>query len=169
MAAPTINHSVLVAYFKYLADNLIGVNDFFRMNLMEIQGAFRSTAKFPCLVIEAHDGDYSGSNVMQSVNDRTFAFTVYAKPKKDDFDDQDTQLTLSEILGKKILARMRHDATLSSHFLYNHFKASNVSYSKVGPIFNEKLYGYRFVGSITAPEPLIVNPADWEDSPVICE
>lgn len=167
--AAIINHSVLVSYFKSLADNLNGVNDFFRMDLTEIQGAFRSTAKFPCLVMEAHEGDYGDSNLMQSVNNRTFAFTVYTKPKLKDYNDQDTQLTLSETLGKKILARMRHDATLPEHFLHNHFQAEECSYTKVGPIFNEQLYGYRFVGNFRASEPLIVDPDDWADAPVICQ
>ena len=167
--AAIINHSILTAYFKYLATNLIGVNDFFRMDLTEIQGAFRSTAAMPCLVIEAHEGDYGDSNLMQSVNNRSFAFTVYTKPKTGDYEDQDIQLTLSESLGKKIAARMRHDSFLKTHFLYNNFNVSSIKYHKIGPVFNEKLYGYRFTGELNAHEPLIVNPDDWADTPVICQ
>jgi len=167
--AAIINHTVLTAYFKNIATHLVGINDFFRMDLTEIQGAFRSTATFPCLVIEAHEGDYGDSNTMQTVNNRTFAFTVYTKPQTGDYEDQDNCLNISETLGKKILARMRHDAKTPEHFLHNNFKVEECSYAKVGPIFNERLYGYRFIGNISAHEPLIVNPLDWTDVPVVCQ
>jgi len=164
-----INHSVLEAYFKQIAANLKGINDYFRMDLTEITGAFRSSANFPCLLAESHESDLGDSSIQQTINNRTFAFTVYFKPAKKDYDDQNLKLTESEIFGYKIIARMKHDSTIKGHFLYNHFKVENVTNHKVGPVFNEKLYGYRFVGSIKAHQPLKVNPADWEDNPTICQ
>jgi len=164
-----INHSVLDAYFKQIAANFKGIKDYFRMDLTEIQGAFRSSADFPCLLAESHDGDLGDSSIQQTINNRTFAFTVYFKPEKDDYDDQNLKLTQSEIFGFKIIARMKHDATIKGHFLHNHFKAETVKNHKVGPIFKEKLYGYRFTGEIKAHQPLIVDPNDWEDTPTICQ
>ena len=163
-----INHSSIVAYFKAIAENLVGVNGFFRMDLTEIQGSFRSTANFPCLVIESHEGDLGDSNLMSSVNDRTFAFTIFLNPKNDDYDSQNEFLNTSEELGLKVIARMRHDARVPDHLLNNAFKASDVTYSKVGPLFQEALYGYRFVGSFSKHQPLKVVPADWDDIDAIC-
>ena len=163
-----INHQILVDYFKSLAENLIGIEDFHRMNLVEIQGSFRSSASFPCLVLESHDADWGDSNLQQSIKDRNIAFTVMTKPEKANFEDQDTKLTESEILGDKILARMRHDANNPNHFLYNHFKIENVKSSKVGPLFSERLFGYRNVCSINAPKKLILDPADWQDIETTC-
>lgn len=163
-----VNHQTLVDYFSNIADTLNDINGFFRMDLTEIQGAFRSTVEFPCLVIESHDGDFGNSNVMQSVNNRTFAFTVYTNPEYQDYDDQNLKLASAEDIGIKILARMRHDATVKNHILHNKFKVETVTYAKVGPIFNEQLYGYRFIGGIQLTEPLTVNPADWSDNPTIC-
>lgn len=163
-----INHSILVTYFKYLADNLKDINGFFRMDLTEIQSSFRSKIEFPALVLESHEGNFEASNVQSTVNDRTFAFTIYLKPLKSDYDDQNQKLSSAETIGLKVIARMKHDATLPNHFLYNRFKVNTVSYAKVGPVFNEQLYGYRFVGSILGTEPLIVVPSDWEDLPEIC-
>ena len=163
-----ITHQILVNYFKSIAENLNGIEDFHRMNLSEIQGSFRSSANFPCLTIESHDGDFKDSNLIQSVNDRAFAFTVFTKPKIGDYEDQDTKLTESEAYGKKIIARIKHDASIKDHFLHQNFKVETVSYSKVGPLYQEQLYGFRFTGQIKASDPLIVNPDDWTDLDTTC-
>ncbi|QQV91394.1 hypothetical protein Leef1_3 [Polaribacter phage Leef_1] len=164
----TISHNSIIAYFKDLQEKLIGLEDFFRIDLAEIKGAFRSDASFPCLVVESHESDLGKSKPNQSVNDRTFAFTVYFNPENGNFDEQNEMLDLSEAFGYKIIARMRHDATIKNHILFNRFKVSEVKNHKVGPVFNERLYGYRFTGEITAQQPLIVSPDDWTDIDLIC-
>lgn len=164
-----VNHLIIVDYFQALAANHKAINGFFRMDLTEIQGAFRSSAKFPCLVLESHEGDLSGSSYQSTTNDRTFAFTIYTKPKAGDFMQQNQYLSEAEQLGLSVIARMKHDATLPAHFTYNKFKVETVSYAKVGPVFNERLYGYRFIGSIAGAEPLKYDPVDWDDNPTKCE
>lgn len=163
-----LNHTTLTNYFQQLATNLKDINSFFRMDMVEIQGAFRSTATFPCMVSESHEGNFNNSTIMQSVNTITFAFTIFTKPAKADFDDQNLKLGDAETIGLKIIARMRHDATIPNHILYNKFKVETLQYAKIGPTFNEQLYGYRFIGTIRGHEPLVVNPADWNDVPSIC-
>lgn len=163
-----LNHNILVNYFSDLATQLKSINSFFRMNLTEIMGAFRSTAEFPCMVIESHEGDFGDSTPISSINNIAFGFTIYTNPDNDDYDAQNQDLATAEEIGIKILARMRHDATQPNHILYNRFKIETVTYSKVGPIFNEQLYGYRFVGAIRLQEPLTVNPDDWDYEPNIC-
>lgn len=163
-----INHKIITDYFEYLAANHKSIASYFRMDLTEIQGAFRSTANVPCLVLESHEGDLSASSRQQTVNDRTFAFTIYTKPRHGDYDEQNQKLSDAETIGLSIIARMKHDATLPAHFLYNKFLVETVSYAKVGPVFNERLYGYRFVGSIMGNEPLKVDVNDWLDAPVLC-
>lgn len=158
----------MVDYFEQIATNLKDLNGFFRMDLVEIQGSFRSNAQFKCLVLESHEGNFESSNTQQSVNDRTFAFTIYDKPRKNDFDDQNLKLSECEAAGLKVIARMRHDAFQPNHFLYNKFFVETVSYAKVGPVFTEGLYGYRFIGSIKGHESLKLNPTDWNDDPTVC-
>ncbi len=164
-----MDHNIIVTYFESLADNHRLVNGFFRMDLTEIQSSFRSKVEFPALVLESHEGDLSNSSLQATVNDRTFAFTIYLKPKQRDYPGQNDSLTIAEQIGLSMIARMKHDASLPEHFLFNKFKVNTVSYAKVGPVFNEHLYGYRFVGSIMGSEPLKVKPDDWLDTPVICE
>lgn len=163
-----LNHSILVNYFKQLATNLNDLDGFFRMDLKEILDSFRSLDNFPCMVVESHEGDFSNSNTQQSVNTITWAFTIYTNPQHDDYNEINTKLTTAEEIGIKILARMRHDATQPNHVLFRRFKLEDVAYSKIGPVFNEHLYGYRFTGQITIHEPLTINPEDWADTPTTC-
>lgn len=164
----SVSHQSLVDYFQNIADNLIGLEDYFRMDLTEIQGAFRSTAKLPCLVLESHEGNLEESNTQTNINDRTFAFTVYLKPTRGDYDDQNQKLDIAEKLGLKIIARMRYDSNRTGNILSGRFRVNTVTYAKVGPVFNEKLYGYRFIGSIKGLETLLLDPTDWVDAPLLC-
>jgi len=163
-----INHSYIVSYFKKLATDFIPIKDFFRMDLTEINGAFRSSAEFPCMVLEVIEGDLNDSNIMNSVVSRSWAFTIYTNPANDDYEEQNEKLNLSEELGLKILARLRHDNILRDHKLYNTFKVEDVTYNKVGPIFSERLYGYRFSGTFTKNNPLKVDVNDWKTDPNLC-
>mgnify|MGYP003636553395 CR=1 FL=1 len=164
----TVSHQILVDYFKNITIQLKTLNGFFRMDITEIKGAFRSTVEFPALVMESYEGNFDDSNLQTNVNDRTFAFTIYTKPKNGDYDDQNLQLDMAEAIGLKVIARMRYDAGQKDHFLYTRFKVNTVTYAKVGPIFNEQLYGYRFIGSIKGLETLVLNPSDWNDAPTLC-
>ena len=163
-----INHQKLVDYFKYLADNCNEVASFFRMDLTEIIGAFRSSAEFNCMVLESHEGDFSNSSRTQSVNTITWAFTIYTNPEAGNYDEQNNFLSLAEEIGIKIISRIKYDSCQPNHMIQNAFKAERVSWSKVGPVFQEKLYGYRFVGEFYIHEPLVINTDDWADNPTTC-
>lgn len=168
MTKPT--HSVIIDYFRQLNKNLrdFGENSFFRIDLKEIEGGFRSGITFPAMAVESPDLDGQDSDITNSVIGRAFFFTVYMDPKKNDYDDQDTAIDLCEKIGWKLIARMRKDATDPNHFLYDKFKVSTVSAIKVGPLFTQHLYGYRFGGLISGNESLKVDPADWDDIDSIC-
>ena len=163
-------HSVIIAYFRQLNKNLkdFGENSFFRIDLKEIEGAFRSGISFPAMAVESADLDGGDSAPTNSVIGRAFFFTVYMNPKKTDYDGQDAAIDLCEKIGWKIIARMRKDSFDSDHFLYDKFKVSSVSAIKVGPLFTQHLYGYRFGGIISGEESLKVDPADWDDIDSIC-
>jgi len=163
-----INHLILVNYFSSIAENHKGINGFFRMDLTEIMGSFRNGIGLPCLVLESHDGDFGDSNIQSTVNNRGFAFTIYSNPDKNNYVEQNEKLSDCELIGLQVIARMKHDATIPTHFLYNKFKVSSVKYGKVGPIFSEKLYGYRFQGEIMGNEPLLFDPSIWSDNPSTC-
>lgn len=163
------SHNQIVAYLQNLATNNIHVNDFFRFNLNEIQGAMRKGISFPCLAIESHDGNFEGSTHNNSIEQKRFAFSILDKPKRGDFDDENTKLDACEIIGKEFLKRMRLDSLTDGSTIYKAFNIENVSYHKVGPLYNEHLYGYRFEVPLNAIKVNMQPNADnWSDINSIC-
>jgi hypothetical protein len=168
MEAPT--HKPLIDYFESLNANLkdFPEKSFFRQDLNEIMGAIRSGINFPAMAVESPDGDGEGSIEQNSVIGRMFAFTVYMNPEEENFQQQNEMLDLCERIGKKVLARMRYDARVPGHLLHNKFKVSTVKWIKVGPVFTDLLYGYRFTGMIEGSEPLTLDVEDWDDITAPC-
>ena len=165
-----MNHDHIIDYFQDLNTKLTDFPEksFFRMDLTEIQGAFRSGINFPAMSVESPELVLAKSNPSNSVVGHEFAFTIWRKPKTGDFAGQNTDLAECERIGLKIIARMRYDARVPEHLMYNSFEASSVNAIKVGPLFTENLYGYRFTGAFSNNHPLQINPADWSDLESAC-
>ena len=160
-----MNHDHLVDYFQTINANLkdFPEKSFFRMDLVEIQGAFRSGIKFPAMSVESPQLDLSDSNISNSVLGHDFAFTIWKNPRMGDFAGQNTDLGDCERIGLKVLSRLRYDARVPAALIYNSFKVSSVKAIKVGPLFNENIYGYRFTGTFINNNALIIDPSDWSD------
>ena len=167
---PDPTHGEIVKYFKNLNSQLndFPENSFFRQDLQEIFGAFRSGINFPCLALESPEIDGQDSNEQNSVLGRMVAFVVYMNPQQNDFDQQNDYLDQCEKIGKKILARMRYDSNIPGNLLYRKFKLITMKGVMVGPLYTEHLYGYRFAVMISGNEPLKVDPADWKDIDSVC-
>lgn len=163
-----ITHQDIVNYMRSLADNHLDIKDFFRMDVTEIQGAFRAGIDFPCLALESLEGDFSGSSTGNSIDNQSFAFTMLTAPVIGDFKEQNIMLDQSQIIGKELIARMRHDARVKGHLLHKAFYVSGVNYHKVGPLFLEHLYGYRFVVELRYKTELIVDVGVWKDLDSVC-
>lgn len=165
-----MTHEPHIAYFKNLNEKSVhfGADSFFRMDLSEITGAFRKGITFPAMSVESPEGDAEGSSKNNSVINRTGAFTIWEKPQTGNFTDQTTKIDDCEQIGLKLIARMRLDCANPESPLYNKFDVSSVRFIKVGPIFNEGLYGYRFTFVIAGSESLKVDPADWSDIDEVC-
>ncbi len=168
MIAPT--HKPIIDYFESLNTALKDFPDksFFRMDLSEIKGGIRSGIKFPCMTVESPDGNGEGSTSNSSVAGRMFAFTIYMNPKQTNYQEQNEMIDQCEQIGKKILSRMRLDNSNPDHLLYGKFSIDSCRWHKVGPIFTQMLYGYRFTGLISGTESFKVNKEDWEDLETVC-
>lgn len=158
-------HKPLLDYFENINSNLKDFPDksFFRMDIEEIFGAFRRGINMPAMSVESPEGEATKSSPSNNFIGRTFAFNIMAMPKKGDFEEQNRIIDQCEQIGWKIIARMRFDNTDPKSLIYNKFKVSSVRFHKIGPLFNEELYGYRFTGEIGSSESLQVNKDDWED------
>lgn len=165
-----MTHKLIIDYLEQLNLNLkdFAENSFFRLDLREIEGAIRTGITMPCMAVESPEIDPSASTVNSSTIGRWFAFTVYMNPEVDNQQEQNEMLDLCERIGLKVLARMRHDARIPAHPLYNKFLISSCSGMKIGPVFTELLYGYRFMGMIQGSESLKIDAADWKDIDLTC-
>lgn len=165
-----MTHKDIIDYFQSLNANFTAFPEksFFRMDLDEIMGGFKSGINFPAMVIESPEGDAEGSSLSSTAIGINFIFSIYQRPVQDDFASQNEMLDECERLGRKIIARMRYDARNPQHLIYNKFKVSSMKWIKEGPIFNEGLYGYQFSGRFEGDELPKVDAADWTDIDLTC-
>tara|TARA_R110002050_G_scaffold102910_1_gene211835 strand:+ start:169 stop:666 length:498 start_codon:yes stop_codon:yes gene_type:complete len=165
-----MTHKPIIEYLENLNEKLVDFseNSFFRMDLAEITGAFRKGITFPAMTVESPEGDGEGSTKNNSAINRTCAFTVWEKPQTGNFAAQTEKIDDCEKIGLKLIARMRLDCANPESPLFNKFDVASVRFIKIGPIFNEGLYGYRFTFNIAGSESLKVDPADWSDIEEVC-
>lgn len=165
-----ISHATIVNYIKESVEASadIDASNFFRVDLTEIQGAMRTGISSPCLLLESHEGNFENSKPNNSIESKTFAFSILKNPTQGNFDEQNQFLDDCEIIGKKFLARMRYHSTDNSSVLYNMFDLSLCNYHKVGPIFLS-WYGYRFEVTLKPKKvDLKVNSEDFSDIQSAC-
>lgn len=160
-----MSHKEIIDYLENINTQLVdfGENSFFRMDLQEITGSFRTGITFPCMLVESPDGDLDDSNINSSAIGKNFAFLVLKNPTSNNYEQQNQYLDDCEKIGLKIIARMRYDARVEGNILFNKFQANTVNFIKVGPLFTEQLHGYRFVGKILGDQNLKIVPEDWAD------
>ena len=164
-----LSHNDIVAYMSNLTTQNLNTNDFFRMNIAEIQGAINSKIQYPCLALESHEGNFDGSSPNNTLEQKTFAFSILDKPAKRTFDAENTSLDLAETIGQQFLARMRYDNADATSQLYQAFNINRVSYHKVGPIYADGLFGYRFEIPLNPTKSNLKPIADnWSDLNTIC-
>lgn len=165
-----ISHLDIVTYMQQTVAASVDIEtaNFFRADLTEIQGNMRTGIASPCLALESHQTNYEGSKPNNSIGNKTFAFMVLKNPVQGNFVEQNQFLDDCEIIGNKILARMRYHSTQPTSILYKNFDLALCSNHKVGPIFLG-WYGYRFeIGLKPEKIDLKVNPTDFTDIDSAC-
>lgn len=160
----SLTHKVITDYMQDLENKNTSTKSFFRFNIMEIQGAIRGNIIYPAMAMESPEGNFSDSSVNNSLDKKIFAFSILDKPEKGNFDDENDKLDQCEIIGKQFLSRMRYDSFLPSSPIYNCFNLSDVEYHKVGPIYTDRLFGYRFEIHLDDKKTnMQINPSEWTD------
>ena len=166
-----VTHNTIVNYFSNLVaqSTLIDSRNFFRFDISEIEGAMRTNITYPCFALESHEGNFSGSSHNNSLDNKVLAFSILGRPKQGDFTEQNNVLDQAETIGKKFISRLRLDSTDASNPMYKQIEVQNISYHKVGPIYIDMLYGYRFEITLKSNKlDLKVLPEDWEDINSVC-
>ena len=166
-----ISHQTIIGYLQNLVDQHtdIRIEDFYRMDISEILGAMKTSIQYPCFALESHEGNFDSSSAMNSLENKIFAFSILKKPEYGNFEDQNTALDDCELIGKQFLARMRYDSAQETSLLHKLFSLGNVNYHKVGPLYTDHLYGYRFEISLLPDKTSMkVTPENWTDIDEVC-
>ena len=159
-----IHYDEIIQYFDNLVTQSTQIQDFFRFDITEIQGALRAGIQFPCLALEAPQGSFQGSSPANSVVTQTLAFTIYIKPENDSQNAQNDALVSSQAWGLSVVKRLRYDSADSSSPWYNIIDLASIDFFKVGPIFSDRLFGYRFEIELKPQKiDMKVEPAFWSD------
>lgn len=156
-------------YFKNLSEHHKNIKGFFRGNLSEIQGSFREGIQQPAMMLESYENDFD-SNHTSVIKESSFAFTIYVSPELETsilntFDQEDLSLSIAEQIGDEVILRMRKDSLTKGSGIYGMFDPESVKSHKVGPIFTENLFGYRFTGFLKGNIPNKVDTNTWSDLP----
>lgn len=165
-----ISHQDILDYMQaaVAASADIATDNFFRMDITEIQGQMRQGITGKAVVLESHEISYEGSSPSNSLVTKSFAFSVIAPTTTGNYDQQNTALDECEVIGTKFLQRMRYHSNDATSVLYKLFDVSNVRAHKVGPVFLN-WYGYRFEIDLKPQKiDLKVKPADWSDIDDVC-
>jgi len=165
----SITHKKLIDYMQDLHEKNVNTKSFFRFNISEIQGSIRSKVNYPCIALESPEGDFQGSGVFNSLENKQFAFSILDKPIQGDYSDEDNKLDSCELIGKQFLARIRNDSRTEGSEMFNLFDINDVQYHKVGPIFTDRLFGYRFEIKLSNNKiNMQINPDNWTDLDSTC-
>ena len=87
-----ITHKLIADYMEQLHTANIHTQSFFRFNISEIQGRIRSNITYPSMALESPEGDFSGSSLNNSINNKAFAFSILQKPIQGNYIDEDIKL-----------------------------------------------------------------------------
>lgn len=159
-----MTHNNLLDYFKNLVTLNADLKSFYRLDITEIQGAMRNGIEYPALAIESHEIAFTGSTANNSLKDVSFAFTILHKPEQQSFDQENNALNLCEEIGTEILKRLRYDAVTPNSPLYQAFELSTITGHKVGPIYVDQLFGYRFEIPLKPKKiDMKITPDKWSD------
>jgi len=173
---PRISFDTLLTLLETQASNHVDINDSYRWNASEFTGTLRSGTNLPVMLIDAPETQSSGSKKSRFHNN-TIAITVLGKEgvptaKVDSYDNQNEVLNFCQSICFDIETRLLSIAsspTVKSgqaqvkNWLYGLIDENSFHHFKVGPIFTERLFGYRCEITIKNQVSTVPDPAKWED------
>jgi hypothetical protein len=162
--------SDLVTYFETIAKEHVDIKHsktdphFYRFELDEVLGGMCNNLKYPALVMEGYDFNFSDSNSDNIRKSRSGAFWLidYVKDKKD-YDAIHAAWDRMEEIGTEILVRMRTDKASRAVEVLRDF---NIGESEGIPMSVMTLgqHGIRFTFSLTSAVSSNINALKWQKS-----
>ncbi|MGK4567854.1 hypothetical protein [Flavobacterium sp. 3HN19-14] len=156
-----VTHSAIVEFHKQIAAAHIGINGFYRFNVAEIEGKFRSGVGKPALLLESHSAEMeSSTKSVTNFNGRYISFMLLDFVKVNDFEGENEVLDRLENIGLDICAYLVEQHKKHGSWLFGLFDVNNFRMEKVGPIF-DNMFGWNILYTIKNHESMKVDPEKW--------
>jgi hypothetical protein len=129
-----------VEYFRTLASEHKGINDFYMMDINEPLAALRSNIKYPALILTSLSGNFEASNLDNILDSINAGFMIIGHLDQiDDFSGEVRVLSKMKQLGTDIIARMLLDYLKCEPLAIKAipgFNINSISYENLGPVFD---------------------------------
>ena len=156
-------HSKIVEFHKAIATAHKGINDFYRFNIVELQGKLRSGIQTPVLMLESHSlGLRKSPNKVSTFADRNISFLLLEfGGKVDNYDKQEEVLDELENVALDIIAFLEKCRNDKDHWLFGMIDLETVRVEKVGPIM-DNMFGWNVIYTLKNHEPMCYDATKWE-------
>lgn len=159
-----IDPDKLLQFHKEIAEKHKQLKGFYRFNLNEIEGQFRSGVQTPSLLM------MSQSNVLSSNPNKVANFNTHSMSiliiefagKPNDFDKENTVLNDTYYIALDVVSYLVKENKNPQSFLYMLFDIATVRIEKVGPIF-DNMFGWNLLFDLKNHEPFCFEPEKWEE------
>lgn len=170
-----IGFKLIVSYLENLGILHTEVNKTFRWNSNEINNALPSGVALPLMLVDAPTKSESkAGKASATFNRHTCAFTILGKPGMSTaqftaYIRQNEVIASCEAICDEIQNRIEADNLVykfsngDRNWLYGLLVEASFEGFKVGPVFSDRLYGYRVEFALRSKRCKKVDPEKWED------
>ena len=168
-----IGFKLIVSYLENLGILHTEIKQTFRWNSNEINNALPSGVALPLMLIDAPQKSESKKGTA-TFNNHTCAFTVIGKPGMSTaqfsaYTKQNEVITFCEEICDDITNRIEADNLVyklkndDRAWLYGLLVEASFEGFKVGPVFSDRLFGYRVEFVLKSKRDKTVNSDKWDD------
>lgn len=156
-------------YFQNLtaqANFLNGFAGFFSRELATQLTSRKDPLQAPYLALFKYQLGLEGDE-MKTMGIRKLGFAVMINDvPKDDYELQYAAIDRAEQLALKVLARVKYDNNLKTHFLWNSLQKDSINIEPVE--LSRSDFGVEVTFDLKNSQTLTLDPADWKDITNIC-
>jgi hypothetical protein len=159
-------HSEIVELHKSIALMHVDIKGFYRFDMNEIIGQFRSGVPTPALLLESHSSNLeSQTKMVSNFNSRNISFLLLDfAGKVGNFDKQNEVLDRLENIALDIVSYLVTQNKTNGDWLFGMFDINSVKIEKVGPIF-DNMYGWNVLYTLKNHESMIFDATKWNFNP----
>lgn len=159
-----LDYEKLKKYMKLRCDSCSLVDYFLGYDEQELTHYISSVGihEKTIVVMLEYKGALSGNN-QRTLSGREVRFAVLRKGGGG-FEKDTSQVAICENVGFVLLSRILYDSRFpESEWLYDNFDQDTVEFMDIRSLTVSNLIGMEFGFELKTPQPLNLNPDDWED------